>query len=186
MADTWDYSEWGWWPPDASPEQQIAASHDTPQNIYHAIVPDEWTITACSAGTAAGTATYATAANTTITITFTFDPDSIPPSLFRTVSEQARQDEKGRELLLSMLTPAQREQMERENRFRVTGSEGGEYLINCTSITGNVCQMDGERIVCHLCAYAMGVTVNDIWLSQKLVLEAYEPLFHAEAEVMIP
>ena len=159
MADTWDYNEWGWW-------------------------PQGWTDCTATCTTTGTTTTGTTTTGTTTT--FTFNPDNIPRLLFRTISEQARQDEKGRELLLSMLTPVQREQMERENRFRVTGSEGGEYLINCTSITGNVHRMDGERIVRHLCAYATGVTVNDIWLSQKLVLEADEPLFHAEAEVMIP
>jgi len=89
--------------------------------------------------------------------------------------------ERARELLLSYLTQAQREELERDGGFSVRGgSTGRRYRINAQESPGNVEVLgsDGNRIH-RLCAHDRrhGTPWPDQLLAQKFYLEHHEGEF---------
>jgi hypothetical protein len=85
----------------------------------------------------------------------------------------------GQQLLRSLLTEEQKEQLDRDACFLVTGSRNGLYKIRCTSTAFNVTRLHRrtKEKLYDLCAGPDGVTYNDFWLAQKLMIEANEEAF---------
>jgi hypothetical protein len=102
---------------------------------------------------------------------------------------------KAERLLLSHLSDVQRRDYERRQRFGVIGSNGGCYVIGCTSTSGNVIQVHpaggiirsapsrpGMCLVTSCCAYpdpaAEGMLPGpDVWLTQMFGLQSNEDEF---------
>src|SRR5712664_1307851 len=93
--------------------------------------------------------------------------------------QRSETDGKGRKLLLSLLTGEQQQQLDSDGSFLVTGSMNGLYKIYCGSITFNVTRLHRrtKQKLYTLCAGPYGVTYNDFWLAQKLMIEADEKAF---------
>lgn len=97
---------------------------------------------------------------------------------------------RSRSLLESMLTPYQRHELERHQRFHVTGSRGRRYCIRAEGQAGNVDLVDDQqRKMASLCAHP-GYTEDrtrypnpDAWLTQMLHIETDEDGFLAVANV---
>lgn len=89
-------------------------------------------------------------------------------------------------LLLSYLTPQQREMYERERHFHVCSKTGKTYRIyGDRGIMGNVYELDGQgRAVARLCAHsAPDIPVGDQLLTQMLWLRHHEAEFLRVANV---
>ena len=77
------------------------------------------------------------------------------------------------ETLRKHLSPKQRTQYDKDNRFHVIGSDGKRYEVDCKRRMHNVFEIDkqGKRLVEH-CIYQSGNTpLPDNHLAQKLMLE---------------
>ncbi len=89
--------------------------------------------------------------------------------------------DRAKELLLSHLTPAQKESFEKNKWFVVTGGRSKrEYRIRTEHTTVNIDVLDGKKVLHKLCAHpnnASGVPLCDRLLAQKLMLEASEDDF---------
>ena len=94
-----------------------------------------------------------------------------------TMLDNAEAQERGIRLLKGNLSPAQREQYEKNWHFDVIGGKSGKrYRIRHGS-SMNIDQFDkiGRR-VCGWCFYPRGdLVVGDVMLAQKLALELFEP-----------
>ena len=79
-------------------------------------------------------------------------------------------------LMRAWLTPEQRSQFERYNRFDVVGSESGKRYRICYGTSTNVYEMDDkDRVVVGWCFRPVGSLVaGDVMLAQKIALETDE------------
>lgn len=87
------------------------------------------------------------------------------------------------ELLMSHMTPEQREMYQKMKRFHVISATGKRFEVDATRRMHNVFQLDeqGKRVVEH-CIYQTGDTPQgDNLLAQKLLLEHDEAQFVAIA-----
>lgn len=87
-----------------------------------------------------------------------------------------RIEARGLALLSAWLSPEQRAQFEKYNRFDVIGSESGKRYRICYGTSTNVYEMDGgDRIVMGWCFRPIGSLVaGDVMLAQKIALETDE------------
>ncbi|MCS3449455.1 MULTISPECIES: hypothetical protein [Bradyrhizobium] len=87
-----------------------------------------------------------------------------------------RIEARGLALLSAWLSPEQRAQFEKHNRFDVIGSESGKRYRICYGTSTNVYEMDGgDRIVLGWCFRPVGSLVaGDVMLAQKIALETDE------------
>lgn len=88
---------------------------------------------------------------------------------------------RAKELLLTHLTPAQKETFEKNKWFIVEGGKSKQrYRIRTNSQAMNIEVMDGEKVKYRLCAhlnYQCDAPLDDHILAQKLMLEAAEDDF---------
>lgn len=87
-----------------------------------------------------------------------------------------RMEARGLALLSAWLSPEQRAQFEKYNRFDVIGSESGKRYRICYGTSTNVYEMDGgHRIALGWCFRPVGSLVaGDVMLAQKIALETDE------------
>ncbi|QOZ38099.1 hypothetical protein XH92_24565 [Bradyrhizobium sp. CCBAU 53421] len=87
-----------------------------------------------------------------------------------------RIEARGLALLSAWLSPEQRAQFEKSNRFDVIGSESGKRYRICYGTSTNVYEVDGrDRIVVGWCFRPVGCLVaGDVMLAQKIALETNE------------
>ncbi|WP_375781210.1 hypothetical protein ACE103_29840 [Bradyrhizobium sp. ma5] len=87
-----------------------------------------------------------------------------------------RKEARGLALLSAWLSPEQRSQFEKYNRFEVIGSESGKRYRICYGTSTNVYEMDGRgRVVLGWCFRPIGSLVaGDVMLAQKIALETDE------------
>lgn len=94
-------------------------------------------------------------------------------------SEEAR--ERAMELLLTSLSPAQRETFQKNRWFVVEGSKSGKkYRIHANdNVAANIEVLDGERVSHRLCGHCdiNKIPLGDQLLAQKLTLEFAEDDF---------
>lgn len=84
---------------------------------------------------------------------------------------------KAEELLLSHLTPEQRETFVKNKWFVVQGKKQ-QYRINGTRYAGNIDIMDGEKVTARLCCHCtVDIPLHDHLLAQKIMLESAEDDF---------
>lgn len=97
--------------------------------------------------------------------------------------QQEQAEAKARKLFLSKLTEVQKKTLEKDNEIFVRGSKGNWYRINCQYTAENVWSvpLDGREEVWSYCAGPPGVPESDVWLAQKLLIEADEDAFLAVA-----
>jgi hypothetical protein len=93
----------------------------------------------------------------------------------RLLKRQAREREvataKARRLLLANLTPEQRDEFERLERFHVIAADGRTYRVN-RGWSGNLQLIQDEFITEQLCVHPNVATpIEDSMLAQKLMLE---------------
>lgn len=103
-------------------------------------------------------------------------------NLFRTVYRRS-ECERANQLLWSLLSPEQRQQVDREGWFGVTAWSGNRYRIySPATVAFNVRQVDpaGHEIR-QYCAIVPNVPAADTMLAQKLLLETDESRFHLTA-----
>jgi hypothetical protein len=91
-------------------------------------------------------------------------------------------NQRARELLVSCLTLAQRESLEKHAWFLVIGGNSGKrYRIRTNSVMGNIDVMAGkrsDRVEARLCCHCQGnIPESDQHLAQKLALEYDEARF---------
>ncbi|MBR0874298.1 hypothetical protein JQ633_28355 [Bradyrhizobium tropiciagri] len=79
-------------------------------------------------------------------------------------------------LMTAWLSPEQRAQFAKYNRFDVIGSESGKRYRICYGTSTNVYEMDGnDRVVVGWCFRPAGSLVaGDVMLAQKIALETDE------------
>ncbi|MEN3349963.1 MAG: hypothetical protein V7632_3598 [Bradyrhizobium sp.] len=79
-------------------------------------------------------------------------------------------------LLSAWLSPEQRAQFNKHNRFDVIGSESGKRYRICYGTSTNVYEIDGrDRVVLGWCFRPVGSLVaGDVMLAQKIALETDE------------
>jgi len=84
--------------------------------------------------------------------------------------------ERANRLLLSLLSPEQRQQLDRYNYFIVMAPSGHRYRVYDPSHVGyNVRLLDAADLeVVHFCAVVPNVPPADTMLAQKLMLETEE------------
>lgn len=98
-------------------------------------------------------------------------------------------------LLRRCLTERQRLRFDITRTIEVTGSCGGQYIINCNGVTANVTQVSGaiyknpyevglifrgkrkNSLPRRWCAYLPDCPDPDTWLAQKLLIETNEREF---------
>ncbi|UGY14420.1 hypothetical protein [Bradyrhizobium septentrionale] len=87
-----------------------------------------------------------------------------------------RKEARGLALMSAWLSPEQRSQFEKCNRFDVIGSESGKRYRICYGTSTNVYEMDGsDRVVLGWCFRPAGSLVaGDVMLAQKIALETDE------------
>lgn len=89
--------------------------------------------------------------------------------------------DRANELLLSNLTPAQRETIKQHGWFIVEGGKTKKpYRIYTGTIAGNIVEMEGERPRARICCHIpsnLNLPRPDNTLAQKLMLEANEDEF---------
>ncbi|WP_224741604.1 hypothetical protein V5279_22200 [Bradyrhizobium sp. 26S5] len=87
-----------------------------------------------------------------------------------------RKEARGLALMSAWLSPEQRSQFEKHNRFDVIGSESGKRYRICYGTSTNVYEMDGrDRVVLGWCFRPVGSLVaGDVMLAQKIALETDE------------
>ena len=89
-------------------------------------------------------------------------------------AEKAAAEKRATELFRTFLDAQQREQVDKERKFHVIGSDGVRYEVDVTKRQHNVFELDslGRRIK-EFCIYQTGDTpLPDNHLAQKLLLEA--------------
>jgi len=98
--------------------------------------------------------------------------------------ERAAAQVKARELLLTHLTPEQRDTVARHGWFVVEGGRSRKrYRINTGGYAGNIEELDADgNVVATLCCHArVDIPVADQHLTQKFMLESDEQEFVARA-----
>ncbi|MGY3487162.1 hypothetical protein ACVW1C_005045 [Bradyrhizobium sp. USDA 4011] len=87
-----------------------------------------------------------------------------------------RNEARGLALMSAWLSPEQRSQFEKCNRFDVVGSESGKRYRICYGTSTNVYEIDDTgRIVVGWCFRPVGCLVpGDVMLAQKIALETDE------------
>lgn len=86
---------------------------------------------------------------------------------------------RSRELLLSHLTPAQRETFEKKKWFVIVGGQSRRrYRIRDAGHAGNIDVLNGEKVMHRLCCHCdHSIPIHDNMLAQKLTLEYDESTF---------
>lgn len=131
--------------------------------------------------------TYAMPGNWIFTPEMAAELDRITRSLQREQAERQKErdaaEARARKLFLSKLTPVQRKTLDEGDEIFVRGSKGNWYRINCRHTAENVWSvpLDGQEEVYSYCAGPLGVPPSDVWLAQKLLIEADEDAFLAVA-----
>jgi hypothetical protein len=93
--------------------------------------------------------------------------------------ERRLSSEKAKQLLLEHLTSEQRETVEKNGWFVIEGGRSKKrYRIRSSGVTGNVEEMDGERVIAKYCCHiSHSYPRSDHHLTQKLMLEWDEETF---------
>lgn len=100
---------------------------------------------------------------------------------------------RARELLLSILSPQQRSDLEQRGHFLVRARSGNVYKIESNRLAGNVVRLDrggqpAVRYCCHLYSEDVQggiVTISDNMLTQKLAIEFQEDEFLQRANATL-
>jgi len=82
---------------------------------------------------------------------------------------------KARDLLFSKLTDVQERYVRNLRYIPVTGSMGGHYHIDVKGTVQNICSADGRIVYCA--GPLTPMPDADVWLCQKLLIEADEEEF---------
>ena len=91
-----------------------------------------------------------------------------------TEKKRKEAEDKALELLLDNLEENQVEIFKKTKCFVVTGKSGKRYRINDCGVSGNVDEMDGEKVKARLCFQpnnSWSIPKYDSYLAQKLMLE---------------